>query len=95
VADKQRVFKLLDALSKMVYAHQGTMVAEGGEGRLKTRAVYGELDEKVVAMYEAVRQVCDPHGTLNAGVKQQNELRTLASQLRDNADAGQFARFGL
>lgn len=95
VADKQRVFKLLDALSKMVYAHQGTMIAEGGEGRLKTRAVYGELDEKVVAMYEAVRQVCDPHGTLNAGVKQQNELRTLASQLRDNADAGQFARFGL
>lgn len=95
VADKQRVFKLLDALSKMVYAHQGTMIAEGGEGRLKTRAVYGELDEKVVAMYEAVRRVCDPHGTLNAGVKQQNELRTLASQLRDSADAGQFARFGL
>jgi D-lactate dehydrogenase len=95
VADKQRVFKLLDALSKMVYAHQGTMIAEGGEGRLKTRAVYGELDEKVVAMYEAVRRVCDPHGTLNTGVKQQNELRTLASQLRDSADAGQFARFGL
>lgn len=95
VADKQRVFRLLDALSKLVYAHQGTMISEGGEGRLKTKAVYAELDEKVVAMYEAVRRVCDPNGTLNAGVKQQNELRTLASQLRDTAEAGQFARFGL
>lgn len=94
VSDKQRVFKLLDTLSKLVYAHQGAMVAEGGEGRLKARSVYPELDEKVVAMYEAIRTVCDPHNTLNPGVKQSNDLRTLASELRDTADAGLFARFG-
>lgn len=95
VSDKQKVFKLLDALSKLVYSHGGTMIAEGGEGRLKARSIYPELDEKVVAMYEAVRKVCDPLDTLNPGVKQVSDVRTLASHLRDTAEAGQFARFGL
>lgn len=95
VSDKQKVFKIIDALSKLVYSHNGTMVAEGGEGRLKARSIYAELDEKVVEMYTAVRKVCDPLGTLNPGVKQVNDARTLASELRDSANAGQFARFGL
>ncbi len=95
VADKQKVFKLIDALTKLVYAHGGTMVAEGGEGRLKARSVYAELDEKVVAMYEAVRKVCDPHGTLNPGVKQSGDVRTLVSQLKSRHVPVAPARFGL
>ena len=95
VGDKQKIFKLLDQLAKLVHDHGGTMIAEGGEGRAKTRAVYATLDPKVVEMYEAVRKVCDPHGTLNPGVKQSSELKTLVSMLRDDHDAGQFARFGL
>lgn len=95
VGDKQRLFKLLDALSKMVYTHKGTMIAEGGEGRLKARSIYPELDDKVVEMYAAIRKVCDPLSTLNPGVKQVNDIKTLAKELRDAPDAGQFARFGL
>ena len=95
VADKQKVFKLIDALTKLVYQHGGTMVAEGGEGRLKARSVYVELDDRVVAMYEAVRKVCDPHGTLNPGVKQSGDVRTLVAQLKSNHSATDPARFGL
>lgn len=95
VADKQKALKLLDALTKLVYAHGGTMVAEGGEGRLKARAIYAELDPRVVELYDAVRKVCDPLGTLNPGVKQANELKAIAGQLSDTHDRGQFARFGL
>ena len=95
VSDKQRIFKLLDALSKLVYTHRGTMVAEGGEGRLKARSIYPELDEKVVEMYEAIRKVCDPLNTLNPGVKQVNDLKTLAKELRSSADVGHTARLGL
>ena len=95
VSDKQRIFKLLDDLTKLVYAHGGTMVAEGGEGRLKGRFVYSQLDKSVVAMYAAVRKVCDPYGFLNTGVKEAVDARQLAGMLRDSHDAGQFARFGL
>lgn len=95
VADKQKFFKLIDALTKLVYAHGGTMVAEGGEGRLKTRAIYAELDTRVVEMYDAIRKVFDPFGTLNPGVKQVSDVRTLASALGDEYGAADFARFGL
>lgn len=95
VGDKQKIFKLLDELTKLVYDHGGTMLAEGGEGRLKAKFIYSHLDEKLVQMYEEIRKVCDPHGTLNPGVKQVNEVRAMAEMLRDHHEAGQNARYGL
>lgn len=96
VGDKQKIFKLLDSLTKLVVAHGGTMIAEGGEGRLKGRFVYGALDERLVQMYAAIKQVFDPRGVLNPGVKTADvDIRKLAEQLRDSHEAGQFARFGL
>ncbi len=95
VADKQKLLKLVDVFTKIVYTHGGTMVAEGGEGRMKARSIYAELDEKVVEMYAAIRKVCDPLGTLNPGVKQVNDVRTIASQLQDGHASAEFARFGL
>jgi hypothetical protein len=71
------------------------MVAEGGEGRLKTKFIYSQLDDKLVTLYESIRKVCDPHGILNPGVKQPGDVRQLAEYLRDDFGAGQLARFGL
>lgn len=95
VSDKQRLFKLIDSLTKLVYTHGGTMIAEGGEGRIKALTIYPQLDEKVVEMYAAIRKVCDPLGTLNPGVKQITDVRTLAGQLQDTPTTAEFARFGL
>ena len=95
VGDKQKIFKLLDELTKLVYDHSGTMLAEGGEGRVKAKFVYSHLDDKLVQMYDEIRNVCDPRGTLNPGVKQVNEVRELAEILRDHHEAGQNARYGL
>lgn len=94
-SDRHKVLKLLDELTRIVYSHGGTMVAEGGEGRLKAPFIYNQLDERVVKLYEQVRQACDPHGYLNPGVKQAGEVRQLAEMMRDSHDAGQFACFGL
>jgi FAD/FMN-containing dehydrogenase len=95
VGDKQKIFKLLDELTKLVYAHSGTMVAEGGEGRLKPNFIYSELDEKLVQLYKDIRSVCDPHGILNPGVKEVTDVRQLAEQLHDDSTHGDYARFGL
>jgi FAD/FMN-containing dehydrogenase len=95
VGDKQKIFKLLDELTKTVYAHGGTMVAEGGEGRLKPKFIYSELDEKRVQLYKDIRSVCDPHGILNPGVKEVTDVRQLAEQLHDDSIHGSYARFGL
>ncbi len=95
VSDKQKIFKLLDELTALVYAYGGTMLAEGGEGRLKAKYIYSQLDEKLVSMYAEIRQVCDPFGTLNPGVKQVSDVRAIAGMLRDHHEAGQRARYGL
>lgn len=95
VSDKQRLFKLLDDLTKLVYEHGGTMVAEGGEGRLKVRAVYTQLDNRVVEMYAAIRKVCDPYGTLNPGVKQISDMRELVAMLSDDTRVSPLVRLSL
>lgn len=95
VGDKQKVFKLLGELSKIVIARGGTMASGSGEGRLKAHFVYPLLDERLIEMYGEIRSLFDPRGTLNPGVKQDNDIRKLADMLRNSHDAGQLARFGL
>jgi len=95
VSDKQKVFKLLDQLSKLVISHGGAMASGSGEGRLKAHFIYPLLDARLVEMYKEIRNVFDPRATLNAGVKQDTEVRKLAEMLRSSHDAGQLARFGL
>lgn len=95
VSDKQRLFKLLDDLTKLVYEYGGTMLAEGGEGRLKARPIYAQLDPRVVEMYAAIRKVCDPYGTLNPGVKQALDIRDQVTMLRDDAKVAPLVRLSL
>lgn len=95
VSDKQKILRLMDELTKLVYAHGGTMVTEGGEGRLKARSIYAQLDEKLVKLYADIKKVCDPHGILNPGVKESIDLRQLADQLSDDSSVGAVARWGL
>lgn len=95
VGDKQKALKLIDELVKLVTACDGIFVAEGGEGILSARSVRTRLDPRLVEMHDAVRKLLDPHGTLNPGVKQDVDLRKLASQLRSDPAVGQLARFGL
>ncbi|MGB4762383.1 MAG: FAD-binding oxidoreductase [Candidatus Saccharimonas sp.] len=95
VGDKQKILKLVDALATLVGSVDGTLIAEGGEGILKSRAVRARLDPKLVEMYDAIRKVFDPYDTLNPGVKQDVDLKTLAGYLRNEPSVGDFSRFGL
>lgn len=91
VSDKQKILKLLEEHSDLVAKLGGCLVAEGGEGRLKTHAAYKELDESVLEFFAAIKAVFDPFGILNPGVKQPSELRSLAQQLVSDYDPGMFA----
>jgi len=82
VSDKQKVFKLLDELSQLVIKHGGSMISEGGEGRLKAKFVYPHLDPRLVKMYDEIKMIFDPRGVFNQGVKQQVDVRKLAEMLK-------------
>lgn len=87
VSDKQRIFKLMTDYAALIDKCGGAFTADGAEGHLKANAAWANLDEAQAHLYEQVREIFDPFGTLNPGVKQKGELRTLVSSLRSNYDS--------
>ena len=93
VGDKQKIFKLLEEYSKLVDAHGGHLVGEGGEGRLKARFAQAVLDDEVKELFAAIKKAFDPYGILNPGVKQPSEIRQLVAQLRPDFDTAHLAQY--
>lgn len=81
-ADKQKLFKLMDELSKLVHAHGGTFVTDGGEGKLKAKFTEQLRDPDLTKLYQDVKNVCDPQGILAPGVKVGVDLRTVVGLLK-------------
>lgn len=86
VADKQKVFKLLTDYAALVYKTGGALAGAAAEGRLNAFAAYPQVDDETRNLYAAIRAIFDPLGTLNPGVKQTAELKTLVKQLRAEYD---------
>ena len=86
MADKQKVFKLISEYSQIIDKLNGTFIADAGEGRLKANASYALMDDDVQAMYKQIREIFDPFGTLNPGVKQPSDTRVLVEALRSSYD---------
>jgi FAD/FMN-containing dehydrogenase len=91
VGDKQKIFKLLEEYSELIEHCGGHLIGEAGEGRVKARFAYKHLDDDVLQLFASVKEIFDPNGILNPGVKQTAELRHLVSQLRTAHDNGAFA----
>lgn len=87
VSDKQKLFKLMGDYATLIDRCGGAFTADGAEGRVKATAAWSVLDEDHAKLYEQVREIFDPFGTLNPGVKQPGELRTLVAALRSSYDS--------
>jgi FAD/FMN-containing dehydrogenase len=81
-ADKQKLLKLSSELIDLVEKYRGTAFGAGGEGRFAAAL----RDEKgdIADLYRKVKHIFDPHGILNPGVKQPQEVRELAKQIRSS-----------
>lgn len=90
VSDKQKLFRLLNDYAALVDRSNGAFVSDGAEGRLKSNAAWSILADNEAQLYEQLRAIFDPFGTLNPGVKQKNDIRSLVSALRSSYDATDF-----
>jgi FAD/FMN-containing dehydrogenase len=86
VGDKQKLFKLLIDYAGLIDSCRGAFTSDGAEGRLKANAAWSTLDPAHVAVYEQLRLIFDPFKTLNPGVKEKNDVRSLVSSLRTSYD---------
>ena len=81
VSDKQRVFKLVADYAALITQFGGVAYGNQAEGRIGAFAAYPQYGEQELEVYKKIREIFDPYGTLNPGVKQPQDIKTLVSML--------------
>lgn len=84
VGDRQKVFRILDEYYNLVISLGGSTSGEHGDGRLRApylKKVYGP---EVYDLFEKVKRIFDPYGTLNPGTKIHAGLDEIKPLLRSS-----------
>lgn len=83
VSDRQKLVRTVAKLTDIVSKLGGSIAGHGGEGRFKSLVAQNVLAPEVVDLYKQIKQIFDPHGLLNPGVKQEVDTKELVSQLNE------------
>jgi FAD/FMN-containing dehydrogenase len=82
LGDRQKLFRIMDEYYKLIISLGGSTSGEHGDGRLRAPYLKELYGEKAYELFEKVKNIFDPHGTLNAGVKIGVSLEETKSMLR-------------
>lgn len=89
VSDKQKMFRLLDAISKLTDSLGGTLCSATGEGRLKTYFARRGGSQELNKLYSEIKKIFDPNDIFNSGVKSSNTvLKDVILQTTNNYSDG-------
>lgn len=91
LSDRQKIFRLMDEYYRMIIGMGGSIAAEHNDGRLRAPYAALQVGKDMVAIFEEIKQACDPHGILNPGVKTGTSLKDLAPMVRQSYSLAQFA----
>lgn len=83
LGDRQKMFKLLDEYYALVIRLGGLTTGEHGDGRLRAPYLEQLYGPEVYALFRQVKDIFDPYGTMNPGVKigvTQDDIRPLMRQ---------------
>jgi FAD/FMN-containing dehydrogenase len=69
VGDRQKAFRFMAEYHKLVLSLGGTIAATSGEGRLRAPYLEAMYGSEIYQLLQKVKNIFDPYGTLNPGVK--------------------------
>jgi len=69
VGDRQKAFRIMDAYYQLIFSLGGSTSGEQGDGRLRAPYLPHLYGPEVYELFKQVKQLFDPYGTLNPGVK--------------------------
>lgn len=84
VGDRQKVFKMMDEYYHMVISLGGSTSGEHNDGRIRGAYLERLYGPEVYQLFLKVKQIFDPYGTLNPGVKVGANLDSLKQMLRSS-----------
>lgn len=90
VGDRQRVFRLMDEYYKLVLELGGTTSGEHNDGRLRGPYLRQTYGDEIYGLFQRVKQILDPYGTLNPGVKIGVEIEDIKPLLRNEFSISNF-----
>jgi FAD/FMN-containing dehydrogenase len=82
LGDRQKAFRIMDEYHNLVIELGGTISGGHGDGRLRGPYLEKMYGREVVELFQKVKKVFDPYGTLNPGVKVGVTLDDVKSLLR-------------
>jgi FAD/FMN-containing dehydrogenase len=84
IGDRQRLFRLMEEYYHLVVSLGGTITAEHGDGRVRAPYLEKMYGSDVYELFKNVKQIFDPYGTLNPGVKIGSSIEDLKATLRQS-----------
>jgi len=84
VGDRQKAFRLMEEYYKLVIKLGGSLSAESGDGRLHTPYLESLYGAEIYALLQKAKQIFDPYGTLNPGVKFGTSLEDIKAIVRQD-----------
>jgi FAD/FMN-containing dehydrogenase len=88
VLGRQFVLAFLRDYSKAVEGLGGTLTGGTPEGRVKAMATNAKIDSKLLKLYAEIKNIFDPRGILNPGVKCEASLHATVRALRTSYEPG-------
>jgi FAD/FMN-containing dehydrogenase len=82
LGDRQKVFKLIDEYYNLVISLGGSTSGEHSDGRLRAPYLEKLYGEEAYQLFKKVKNIFDPHGILNPGVKLDVTLEDIKPLLR-------------
>ncbi len=93
IGDRQKVFKFMKSYHEIVAKLDGSVAGEYGDGRLRVPFVRSQYGDDLAKVYAQVKQIFDPRGVLNPGVKTDTELKDVVAALRTEYDLTHLAEY--
>ncbi len=82
VGDRQKVFRVMDEYTNLVLGLGGSISGEHGEGRLRAPYLAKQYGSEMYALFQKIKLIFDPYGTLNPGVKVNVSMDSVKALLR-------------
>lgn len=88
LGDRQKLFRIMDEYYNLVFSLGGSTTGEQGDGRVRgayLKVLYGE---DIYKLFKQLKNIFDPYGILNPGVKLDVTIEQLKPMLRSEYSVG-------
>lgn len=83
LGDRQKVFKIMDEYYSLVIEMGGTTTGQHNDGRLRAPYLPKLYGEEIYGIFKKLKQICDPYGALNPGVKIDVDIKDVQQNIRN------------